>query len=185
STIMALRFHGEESFEIPKERLVQSLRLLLDNDEIADQVIPDLTRWEDWEIMDRLVEKFKASDEDGWIRQPVVSYLLTAAEQGGEIGDKANAAVEELEQIDPEGVKRARSYLSWGLIPGAGSTSAAKKASGEPTENESRAARAAAATAKADASADEIAATKQQPEQKLNNRDTLAAPSRTTIIVVP
>lgn len=184
STIMALRFHGEESFEIPKERLVQSLRLLLDNDEIADQVIPDLTRWEDWEIMDRLVEKFKASDEDGWIRQPVVSYLLTAAEQGGEIGEKANAAVAELEQIDPEGVKRARSYLSWGLIPGAGSASAAKKESGGVAENESRAAR-AAAESKAQVSAETSAAPSTPSEQKLNNRATLAAPSRTTIIVVP
>ena len=125
SAIMALRFHGEESSEIPRERLVESLRLLLDNEEIADQVIPDLTRWEDWEIMDRLVEKFKASDKDGWIRQPVVSYLLTAAEQPGAVGEKANAAVAELEEIDPEGVKRARSYLSFGMMPSGGGRRAA------------------------------------------------------------
>ncbi|TWU28232.1 hypothetical protein [Bythopirellula polymerisocia] len=116
STIMALRFHGEESSEIPRERLVKSLRLLLNNTEIADQVIPDLTRWEDWEIMDQLVQQFKDSDEDGWIRQPVLAYLLTAAEQPDDVGTKATAAVEELEAIDPTAVKRARSYLSFGLM---------------------------------------------------------------------
>ena len=122
STIMALRFHGEESSEIPRERLVKSLRLLLNNTEIADQVIPDLTRWEDWEIMDQLVGQFKASDDDGWIRQPVLAYLLTAAEQPGDVGAKATAAVEELEAIDPVGVKRARSYLSFGLMARGGSS---------------------------------------------------------------
>ncbi len=124
SAIMALRFHGEESNEIPRERLVKSLRLLLDNSEIADQVIPDLTRWEDWEIMDRLVEMFKQSDEDGWIRQPVLAYLLTAAEQPGDVGKKATAAVDEFETLDPTGVKRARSYLSFGLMARGGASPA-------------------------------------------------------------
>lgn len=179
STIMALRFHGEESSEIPKERLVESLRILLDNDEIADQVIPDLTRWEDWEIMDRLVEKFKASDENGWIRQPVVSYLLTAAEQEGEIADKANAAVAELEKIDPEGVKRARSYLAWGMIPG--TAAAAKKANPAPEDDNTQRPKATTRAERAQA-----AAANPEPKQKLTNGSpVLAAPSRTTIIVVP
>ncbi len=128
STIMALRFHGEESHEIPRERLVKSLRLLLDNSEIADQVIPDLTRWEDWEIMDRLIQMFKQSEEDGWIRQPVLAYLLTAAEQPGDVGAKATEAVEQLEEMDPTAVKRARSYLSFGLMArGAASPGSAER----------------------------------------------------------
>ncbi len=177
STIMALRFHGEESSEIPRERLVQTMRLLLDNEEIADQVIPDLTRWEDWEIMDQLVEKFKASEKDGWIRQPVVAYLLTAAEQSGEVGEKANAAVAELEEIDPEGVKRARSYLAFGLTPGGGKASAAKKSAGETAKSESAQKEPKAVTA----------AKKPTPaKQKLTSgSQVLAAPSKTTIIVVP
>jgi hypothetical protein len=196
STIMALRFHGEESSEIPKERLVQSLRLLLDNEEIADQVIPDLTRWEDWGVMDQLVEKFKASDKDGWIRQPVISYLLTAAEQEGEVGEKANTAVAELETIDPEGVKRARNYLAWGLMPGTTAAATSKTPNSEeqaaPSTAEksssSRADRAAATEAVSPKKNDsaQAAAVSKEPKQKLANASpVLAAPSRMTIIVIP
>jgi len=116
ATIMALRFHGEESKDIPLTRLQQSLRLVLDNQEIADQVIPDLARWEDWSILDRLVRMFKESEKDAWIRQPVISYLLVAGEQPGEVGTKANQALDELAELDPQGVKRARSYMAFGLL---------------------------------------------------------------------
>ena len=115
ATIMALRFHGEETDVIPRERLLESMRLVLNNSEIADQVIPDLTRWEDWSILDRLVSMFKTSQEDDWVRQPVISYVLTAVEQPGEVGVSASQALAELEVIDPKGVKRARSYLAFGL----------------------------------------------------------------------
>jgi hypothetical protein len=180
STIMALRFHGEESSEIPRERLVKSLRYLLDDDEIADQVIPDLTRWEDWGIMEKLVEKFKASEEDGWIRQPVISYLLTAAEQPGEVGEKANAAVAELEELDPDAVKRARSYLAFGLMPSGGAVkkevTSAQDATVKATTSAKREPKEVAAVGKSEA----------KPKQKLVNGSTLlAAPSRTTIIVIP
>ena len=47
STIMALRFHGdEETSDVPRERLLASMRLLLDNPDFADQVPIDLSRWE-------------------------------------------------------------------------------------------------------------------------------------------
>jgi len=116
ATIMALRFHGEESKEIPLPRLQQSLRLVLDNPEIADQVIPDLARWEDWSILDRLVGMFKASEDGAWVRQPVIAYLITAEEQPEDIGKRATKALVELEELDPQGVKRARSYMAFGLL---------------------------------------------------------------------
>jgi hypothetical protein len=158
-------------------------------------VIPDLTRWEDWGVMDRLVEKFKASDEDGWIRQPVVSYLLTAAEQPGAVGEKATAAVTELEKIDPAGVKRARTYLSWGSMPGTGSSSAGGKADkAEPAKDTAEAeVTAPASTAPTSTTREqraEVAAAKRT--EKLKTKSPLgappvllAAPSRTSIIVVP
>ncbi|NOY42742.1 MAG: hypothetical protein GXP26_13020 [Planctomycetes bacterium] len=127
ATIMALRFHGEESNEIPRERLQAALRLVLENTEIADQVIPDLARWEDWSILDRLVTMFKASESGAWIRQPVISYLLVAEEQPKDIGKRATAALAELEQLDPKGVKRARSYASFGLLARQSSKGAAKQ----------------------------------------------------------
>ncbi len=82
STIMALRFHGDENTGVlPRERLLASMRLLLDNPDFADQVILDLSRWEDWSVLDRLVEMFKKSDCQG---------VHSAA--GGELSDGGERA---------------------------------------------------------------------------------------------
>jgi hypothetical protein len=125
STIMALRFHGEEpTSKLPRERLLASMRLLLDNPEFADQVIPDLARWEDWSVLDRLVNMFKSSDKNGYVRQPVVTYLTVASEQPGDLGKRAQTALTELEQIDPEGVKQARALMAFGALGRARASSA-------------------------------------------------------------
>jgi hypothetical protein len=117
STIMALRFHGDENTGIlPKERLLSSMRLLLNNPDFADQVILDLSRWEDWSVLDRIVEMFKTSDSKGYVRQPVVSYLTVASEQPGDVGTRAKAAMAELEKLDPETVKTARSLMAFGAL---------------------------------------------------------------------
>jgi hypothetical protein len=117
STIMALRFHGDENTGVlPRERLLASMRLLLKNPDFADQVILDLSRWEDWSVMDEVVEMFKNSDSKGYVRQPAVSYLTVASEQKGEVGTKALAAIAELEELDPETVKTARSLMAFGAL---------------------------------------------------------------------
>lgn len=179
SVIMALRFHGEESAEIPRERLIETMRLLVDNKDVVDQVIPDLTRWEDWEVMDKLVEKFKTADEDSWVRQPVVSYLLIAADQPGGVGDKAAAAIAEIEASDPELVKRSRSYLSFGLMPNTGRSAASDKES-EPTEPKK-----SETTSKEPAEVAAAAEGLVRPAKTLAPAVLLAAPSRMTIIAVP
>jgi hypothetical protein len=114
SVIMALRFHGEETDVVPKSKLLEAMRLVLDHHDLADQVITDLTRWEDWEIMPRLVGMFKDSEEGDWIRQPVAAYLLVAEEQEGNVGEQASAAIAELETLDPETMKRARATSAFG-----------------------------------------------------------------------
>lgn len=130
STIMALRFHGEEpTSPVPRDRLLASMRLLLDNSEFADQVIPDLARWEDWSVLDRLVAMYKASDKNGYVRQPVVTYLTVAGDQPGEVGSKAQTALAELEQLDPEGVKQARSLMAFGALGRARASSSTAAAS--------------------------------------------------------
>jgi hypothetical protein len=125
STIMALRFHGESTTILPKPRLLQSMRLLLDNPDFADQVIPDLARWEDWSIMDRLVAMFKAGDDKSYIRPPVVTYLTVASEQPGEVGKRAQTALAELERLDPEAIKKARSMMAFGFLARARAATAA------------------------------------------------------------
>jgi hypothetical protein len=116
STIMALRFHGESTDVLPKPRLLASMRLLLDNPDFADQVIPDLARWEDWSVMDRLVGMFKAGDDKSYIRSPVITYLSVASEQPGDVGKRATGALAELERLDPKAVKNARSMMAFGFL---------------------------------------------------------------------
>lgn len=122
STIMALRFHGETTDVLPRERLLGSMRLLLDNPDFADQVIPDLARWEDWSVLDRLTEMFRSAGKNTYVRQPIVTYLTVASEQEGDVGRRAAAALEELETLDPEAVKQARNLSAFGFLARARST---------------------------------------------------------------
>ncbi len=156
STIMALRFHGDENTGVlPRERLLAAMRLLLDNADFADQVVLDLSRWEDWSVLDRLVGMFKNSDAKGYIRQPVVSYLTVASEQPGDVGTKAKGAIAELEKLDPETVKTARSLMAFGALGRArGVASAASATAAAVAKDGGAAAQQPTATAKpvADAS---------------------------------
>jgi len=109
AAIMALRFHGQEEKLIPKERLVQALAYMLDRPQLADLVIPDLSRWEDWKSMNRLVELFKTADEQSsWVRVPVVNYLRACPLP------EAKKHLEELAKIDPESIERANSFFPFG-----------------------------------------------------------------------
>ena len=108
SAIMAIRFHGNEVDKIKRERLVKSLRLILKNPKLADLVIPDLARWEDWEVMPRLVELFKTADESSsWVRVPVINYLRSCPLA------EAKAYIDELNEIDPAAVKRAMTFFPY------------------------------------------------------------------------
>jgi hypothetical protein len=116
ATIMALRFHGTEEKVIPRQRLLAGIRLMLERPQLADLVIPDLARWEDWSVMDRLVELFKTSDdESSWVRVPVVNYLRACPLP------EAKKHLEELAKLDPETVKRANSFFPFagGAAPAA------------------------------------------------------------------
>ena len=119
SALMALRFLAEEGDIVPHERLLASARLLLNNELFADQVIPDLARWEDWSLIERLGEMFELA-EDGtpseYVRDPIVTYLDVASEQSGEVGDQATALIAKLEATDPETFRRARSLQAFGFL---------------------------------------------------------------------
>ena len=102
AAVMALRFLGEESDLVPRERVLASLRLLLDEPKLADLVIADLARWQDWSVEDRLVAIFKDAQADNiFVREPIVNYLRACPLP------EAAAAVAELETIDPEACRRA------------------------------------------------------------------------------
>ncbi len=108
AAVSALRFHGTEVEIVPKERIVKAIRHLLDRPKMADMIIPDLARWKDWSVMERLVTMFKEAEEDSnWLRVPVITYLRACPMP------QADAHIEELRKIDPEAVKRADFFLGF------------------------------------------------------------------------
>ncbi|HEX4148284.1 MAG TPA: hypothetical protein VHY20_04815 [Pirellulales bacterium] len=117
AAIMALRFHGQETTVVPKERLVEGMRYMLDRPQLADLVIPDLARWQDWSVMGRLVKLFKdATDETAWVRVPVINYLRVCPLP------EAKEQIEALKKIDPAAFERASQFIPLGAdTPPAGS----------------------------------------------------------------
>ena len=101
--IQALRFHAQQGDRIPKQRIVESVRLMLDRPKLADVVITDLARWKDWGSIDRMVQLFEdAEDEEiRFIRIAVVNYLRACPLP------IAKTRLEELQEIDPKSVRRA------------------------------------------------------------------------------
>jgi len=102
AAVMALRFLGEESTVVSRARVLQSLRILLLEPKLADLVIADLARWEDWSVVDQLAELFeKAGDDNLFVREPVVNYLKACPDP------HAAEVLERLGKLDPEAVRRA------------------------------------------------------------------------------
>lgn len=76
SAIQALRFHATQSSVVPRERLLKSVRAVLERPELADLVIPDLIQLQDWDSLERLMELFREADaKSSWVRTPVVTFL--------------------------------------------------------------------------------------------------------------
>lgn len=116
----AIRFmwqYGKES--IKPGRLRQSMRLLLDRPELADLVIADLARMEDWQAQDRLMELYGAEDYDiPSIKRSIIRYMLVSAKfkpQSPEQSEpehvvKGKKYLAELEERDPKTVKDAKRF---------------------------------------------------------------------------
>ena len=109
AAIMAVRFHGTEGDTIARSALVESLHHVLDRKDLADLVIPDLARWNDWSQIDRLTELFVSADpENNWVRVPVVNYLRACPLP------EAKEALEKCKEVDAESVRRANTFF---MIP--------------------------------------------------------------------
>ncbi|MFM8705982.1 MAG: hypothetical protein ACKOHG_19430 [Planctomycetia bacterium] len=133
AAVMALRFLGEESERVPKERVLKSLRRLLDEPKLADLVIADLARWQDWSVIDRLVELFEKAEADNiFVREPVVNYLRACPLP------EAAAAIAKLEKIDPEAVRRAATLAAFAGAAGAkpAAAPAGSTAGGSPSADD-------------------------------------------------
>jgi hypothetical protein len=106
AAIMALRFHGAEGNVIPRQRVLQAFALVLDQPQMADLIIPDLARWQDWSQLDRLVALFKSADpKTTYARLPIINYVRACPLPA------AQRALEEFKKIDPEAVKRSLTFF--------------------------------------------------------------------------
>jgi hypothetical protein len=112
SAIMAIRFQGTEGNAVPRERLIQALRLNLDHPKVADLVVMDLARWKDWDVMERLVEMFeKSTDETIFIREPVINYLRICPRP------EAKKHLAGLAKLDPIAYQRALAMMQLPATP--------------------------------------------------------------------
>jgi hypothetical protein len=125
AAMQALRFMWTyEPDRIPKDRLKQSMRLLLERPELSDLVIADLARWKDWEIQDRLMAMY---DDEKFaipaVKRAIVRFLYYCSQDkpapvegapSATVPDHAVSAaahLAELEKKDPKTVGDAKRYL--------------------------------------------------------------------------
>lgn len=108
AAMQALRFmwrYGEGRIE--KERLRQSMRILLDRPELADLVIADLARWKDWSIQSRLMKMYGEGEYNiPSIKRAVVRYMLVCSKDVPK-----EAAAGETSKL-PEHVVTARKHVA-------------------------------------------------------------------------
>lgn len=111
SAINAIRVHGTDLKQIPRQRLARALRSVLNRTDLADLVIPDLARWEDWTALERVAELFEQSTEaDRFIRQAVVLYVKNCPLP------RAAKVLQRLKAVDPKAVELAEASMM--LYPG-------------------------------------------------------------------
>lgn len=125
AAMMGLRFMWQyASGRIPNERLMQSMRILLERPELADLVIADLARWNDWSVQERLMDIYGKGDYNiPSIKRAIIRYMLTST-QSKPSGDGKSATdinnqyvergkkyVEQLRKRDPKTVKEAERFF--------------------------------------------------------------------------
>lgn len=109
--LAALRFLYEFGRDIPPERLVRAMRLLLERPSLSAAAVVDLARWNDWESLDRVAALYAPAPADSpALRRAVVGYLLACG------NDAAMDALESLRSADPQGVAIAEQHV--GLLGG-------------------------------------------------------------------
>lgn len=123
AAMQALRFmwtYGGN--RISKERLRESMRLLLTRPDMADLVIADLARWKDWSIQDRLMKLYGTEDyEIPAIKRAIVRYMLASikdvpkskseSDPLPEHAVKGKKYIAELREKDPKTVKQAERFF--------------------------------------------------------------------------
>jgi hypothetical protein len=112
AAIMAVRFMWEfSSGKISNERLQQSMRLLLDQPDLAVLVITDLSRWKDWSIQGRLMSLYgQGNYNTPSVKHSIIRYMMASAESKADAQSAARGKkyLEELRKKDPRTVREAQ-----------------------------------------------------------------------------
>ncbi len=135
----AIRFLGEEEKLIPRPRLLQTLRLYLDRPAWADQVLPELARWEDWSALPQLMTLFQEADKKLGdetaafaLRVPIVKYLRACPLP------EAKERLAELEKSHADVVRAADLYPFLPATQSSGGTRRAKAAKDAKTPKDAK-----------------------------------------------
>jgi hypothetical protein len=105
AAVQALRFHGTEGGVIDRMAIAKSMHPILDRGNMADIVIPDLARWEDWSQIDKVKQLYFGSNQNNaWVRGSIVNYLQACPKP------EAAVVLEELKKADPDALKRANMF---------------------------------------------------------------------------
>jgi hypothetical protein len=85
-----------EQDRISRERLLSSLYPMLDRPDVTDLIIPDLARWQDWTVIDRVYEMYDQDEfSEPAIKRQIVRYLYYAQQSSIAV---EGAAADDLEQ---------------------------------------------------------------------------------------
>jgi hypothetical protein len=96
----------QELHVLDRKKVLEAIHPLLKRMDIADQVIADLARWEDWSVVDQLVQLFRDSEEsNSRLRLPIIQYMLACPNRD------AKDALVELEKLDPQTVRKAKTFF--------------------------------------------------------------------------
>lgn len=121
AAMQALRFMWTYGTgRISPERLQQSMRILLERDNMADLVIADLARWKDWSIQDKLMKIYGQGRYNvPSIKRAIIRFMLTSSKDtnqaaGASVPEhvtKALKYLEELRKSDPKTVSEAERFF--------------------------------------------------------------------------
>ena len=105
AAVQAIRFHGEEEQIIARVRLAAALQNLLSRPALADLVIADLARWQDWSALPIMVALFKqASGETAGLRPQIIQYVKACLPE-------ARLALQQLSRVDPAAARQGSPFF--------------------------------------------------------------------------
>lgn len=121
SVMKALEFlwtYGQES--VDPSQIRSAMRELVDRPQFTSLAIINLSRWQDWEMMDRLVSGYGTEPfADAHVRQTIVRFLLAAEKDAGVVSvagkdvdfkAKAKESLETIRATDPRTIQYVERY---------------------------------------------------------------------------